>query len=272
MTIIQRVRSQLTDNAASKAKGLIGAYVPAGILRDAAGLVVNAAANGGKLGRDSLKNLAAGEFNRQIGALGVPAGVQDALGIGAPAYWAPAQLLGSLTIEKQRKQFAEAAMLRRSWKNLFHIRIDELRASKESPGGAGPINLLAVDVNFGAITMPGEAVPIGGANIDNLSGSDRTELRLTTYDDERGSIYRWFAAKADQAVRTDGTFGIPAEYLVVITVTQMTSTGEGDSKDRMRHRFLMRPSSAEVELSRRAAELQELALSFVEFDTFMESA
>lgn len=161
-------------------------------------------------------------------------------------------------------------MTERAWKNLFHVSIEELRPSKESPAGAGIINLMAVDVSFGPAAMPGEVIGVGSANIDLLNSSERVELRLTAFDDKRGALKRWFLAKCDQAAHIDGTFGLPVDYLSVVTVVHMDPAGRAGSKERLRHKFLMRPSSVEIELSRRGPELEELAMSFMQFDTFVE--
>ena len=113
------------------------------------------------------------------------------------------------------------------------------------------------------------AVAIGSANLDHLTGSERTDLRLTTLDDDRGSITRWFAAKCDQTAHADGTFGLPADYLVTVDITQMAPTNKGTDKERMKFKFLMRPVAIEKELSRRSGELEEIQISFTQFDTFM---
>lgn len=187
-----------------------------------------------------------------------------------PTNWTPAPLWGGMSPDDYYRLFNESAMTPRAWKNLFFVSIEELRQSKESPSGAGAINLLAADVSFAPVSMPGEAIAIGSANIDNLSATERIEVRLTTFDDSFGTLKRWFLAKCDQAARLDGTFGLPADYLVVLTITHMDPANAASSRDRMRHRFLMRPSNVEIELSRRSPELEELPMSFVQFDTFME--
>lgn len=184
--------------------------------------------------------------------------------------WTPAPLWGGMTPDEFYQLFNQSAMTARAWKNLFFVSIEELTPSRESPAGAGAINLLAVDVSFAPVTMPGEAIQIGGANMDSLTATDRVELRLTTFDDDRGTLKRWFIAKCDQAARLDGTFGLPADYLVIVTVAHMDPTNAASSRDRMRHRFLMRPSNIELELSRRGPELEELPMAFVQFDSFME--
>ena len=186
-----------------------------------------------------------------------------------PAGWTAAPLWGGLTPAKYRELFVESAMTSHSWKNLFYVAITERKPSLESPFGLGKINLLALDLSFGPCTLAGEATALGAVNMDGLSATERTELRMTTLDDDAGTVKRWFAAKCDQAARTDGTFGLPADYLVTVDITHMAPTNAGSNDDRMRHRFLMRPVSMELELSRRSAELEELQLSFVQFDTFM---
>lgn len=189
-----------------------------------------------------------------------------------PPSWPAAPLFGGLTLDRYRQLFLEGAQVQRSWKNLFHVSVRELKTSKECPSGPGPLNLLAVDVGFAPCTMPGDMIPVGAANVDSLMQTERVELRMTTLDDWRGSLARWFVAKCDQAAHTDGSFGLPVEYLVEVTVTEMATVDDADQDKRLRHRWLMRPANIEVELSRRANELKELQMSFVQFDTFMVTA
>jgi hypothetical protein len=187
-----------------------------------------------------------------------------------PAPWTAAPLWGGLTLERYRELFVESAMMPHAWKNLWFVSISEQSPSLESPFGVPTMNLLALDVSFSPCTLPGEAVPIGGANMDKLTGTERVELRMTTLDDDQGSVKRWFIAKSDQAAGTDGTFGLPADYLVTVTIAQMDPLGELGTLQRMVHRWLMRTGNIDIELSRRAPELEELQLSFVQFDTFMK--
>lgn len=186
-----------------------------------------------------------------------------------PEPWTAAPLWGGLTLDRYRKLFVESAMTPHAWKNLWFVSITEQQPSREAPFGVPALNMLALDVNFAPCTLPGDVVPIGGSNMDNLATTERVELRMTTLDDERGSVSRWFIAKADQAAGTDGTFGVPSDYLLTVTVIQMDPTGEASDLFRMTHRWLMRPGNIDIELSRRAPELQELQMSFVQFDTFM---
>lgn len=194
---------------------------------------------------------------------------------GARAQWTPAPVFGNLSAGEFYDVWRATAMIPHAYKNLFWVSVTDYlpNGSRYAPNGPPEeFNLLAVDVSFAPFTNPGEAVPLGSGNIDNLSQAERVEMRITTFDDERGSIKRWYHGKADQATHRDGTFGLPAEYLLVVRVTHMAPTNAGSDDARFRHAFLMRPANIEHELSRRDAALEELQLSFVQFDTFMEVA
>lgn len=186
-----------------------------------------------------------------------------------PIDWSPAPVFGEMgSMDALRRAFERSAMIEKSWKNLYYVEITEFRRSQEAPGGAGGFNDFVFDVSFAPFTMPGEQVFIGSQNMDSLSSSERVELRMTAFDDIRGSVARWFLAKCDQAVRQDGTFGVPAEYLVTVDLTHMATLGPEPASKRLRHKFVMRPANIEVELSRRESGLQELQLSFVQWDSF----
>lgn len=305
MTIIDRVRSVVAQRAQGAVQRAVSDALPGVLGRTAAGAITRGIAGGIDAARQALPtarqlpDIVLGEVQRRADQRVAAAArkVQDALGkqiagrlpatlpgpsgvatpvpsrpVALPADWTPAPLFGGLTLQRYRQVFAESARTPKAWANLFHVAIGELTPSKEAPQGAGGLlNLLAVDVSFAPCTAPGDVVPIGGANIDHLPASERVELRLTTLDDERGSLKRWFAAKADQAVHRDGTMGLPVDYLVVVAVTHMDPEGQAATSARLRHRWLMRPANMDIELSRGAPELERVQLSFVEFDTFMQA-
>ena len=187
-------------------------------------------------------------------------------GLGVSRLW------GGVTFDEYRKNFVRAASVKHSWKNLFHVQIAERTPVDESAFlSEGFINMLALDVSLTPYTLPGESVPIGSANMDRLASSERVEIRMTTMDDERGSIKRWFMSKCAQATHKYGTFGLPSDYLMTLTLTHMASARTELSDPRLSQRWLVRPANIDLELSRRAPELEELPLSFVEFDTFMDA-
>lgn len=194
MTIIDRVRSVVAQRASGeirkavtdKVPGLLGTTIAGAITRGIAGGVE--AAKASLPAPNQIPELILGEVSRRQSAAIQKATqkVQEALGRQAagrivaavpglqaiptpvavpaaapPTEWTPAPLYGGLTLERYRRIFVESAMTERAWKNLFFVTIDELQPSLESPGGPGPINLLAVDVSFAPCTMPGDVLPLG---------------------------------------------------------------------------------------------------------------
>ncbi len=202
-------------------------------------------------------------------SIGITSGAPDEGPRGASP-WAPAPMLGADDFNAYRSAFEQAALMPKAWKNLFFVQIKELRPSGLAPGGADGFNLFVVDLSWAPITMPGDAIAVGGANLDHLNSAERVELRMTTFDDESGSVKRWFEGKAEQASHKDGTFGLPVEYLVTVDITHMKTMQPGAAGLHARQKFLMRPSSMENELSRQAPELETVMLAFTQFDTFMK--
>lgn len=275
MSIIQRVRSNAALQAQRKGSDLLKGALPGAASGALAGVL-----SGQTSARQAARNLRAAGATEVVDRLNgaVSRMLQGRFPFEPPKPkanppepipWTPAPLWGGLTLERYRKFFVESAMTPHAWKNLWFVSISEQQPSREAPFGVPAMNLLALDVSFAPCTLPGDVVPIGGANMDNLASTERVEVRMTTLDDERGSIERWFIGKSDQTAHADGTFGLPADYLLTVTVIQMDPTGEASDLFRMTHRWLMRPGNIDVELSRRAPELQELQMSFVQFDTFM---
>ena len=224
----------------------------------------------GAVNSDSLLGKALGGIAEQLGVR-APRKKPKLPAAGQRATWTPAPHWGGLSGDEFYNLFIQSAMTAKSWKNLFHLSIEELTPSAASPlSVSGLWNMLATEVSFAPCTMPGDSVQIGSANMDNLASADRVEMRVTTMDDAKGSIKRWFMGKSDQAAHRDGTFGLPVDYLVVIRVAHMAPTNIGGDDERLRHAFLMRPSNLDIELSRSESALEMLQMSFVQFDSFME--
>lgn len=186
----------------------------------------------------------------------------------SPVQWTRAPLHGNLTADQRYLLFQELAMTPHAWKNLWFVSINERQTTQAAPEGLPKLNLLAMDCSFSPSTLAGEAVPIGGGQMDNLTGSERVDLRLSTLDDAKGTIKRWFDAKCLQAVHRDGTFGLPSEYLVEVQVTHMSPLNEGSDSAYYRRKWTMRPVSVEAELSRRDVGHEDVQMAFTQFDTF----
>lgn len=174
---------------------------------------------------------------------------------------AQSSLVGGITLAEARQRFDEFAAIDHAKKNLWHISVENLSA-----GAAPDMNLFATEVSYAPIGLTGEAIRIGSGSFDKVDGSERVEMRITTLDDKDGTIKRWHADLTARAARPDGTFGLPIEYLVRITVTHaFIDEGVGNAYV---DTYVMRPGPMEYDHSRRDDALQELQFTMVQFDTF----
>lgn len=145
----------------------------------------------------------------------------------------------------------------------------KVSSSAIAPIALKTFDLLALDVSYGP-SLAGDHVQVGSSFLDRPAGRNPTEMQITTMDDEAGTIKRWVEMKTAQLARSDGTFGLPAEYLVTIEVFHAIPSDQvpgytGAYSKKMR----MRVVSSQHDLSRRDQALSECQLQFQEFDPFM---
>lgn len=142
-------------------------------------------------------------------------------------------------------------------------------AGRGAGGGSSAaqmFNLFATSVSYSPVTMVGEKVPFGSATLDRLNGTEATELQITTMDDEVGTLKRWFEGKSAQAAHPDGTFGVPMEYLVNIAIYHAVVRPDDRA---FKFHAKMRTQSIQMELSRSEQAMQEISMTFSQFDSFV---
>lgn len=183
---------------------------------------------------------------------------------------APQPLLGGVTLAEAREIYAQMGEAQLARKNLFFVRVIDHNPPPVEYGDGmfftSLFNLFAVDVSYSPSTLTGEKIPLGSATMDRLTGLEAVDLNITTMDDSRGSLKRWFEAKVEQAARRDGTFGLPSEYWLDIECYHATPTAN-ESAYKIHRR--MRCQSTQHDLSRRDQALGEVTMTFTEFDTFI---
>jgi hypothetical protein len=229
--------------------------------------------------------------------------LQGALGIGGVG-GLPQPLLGGISLSEARDTYSQLSNARIARKNLFFIQItdvnmpkglgifprvpaalggvlnDVLSTVRGAAGGLGGmvtdalgvkpdvtslINLFATSVSYAPNTMTGERVHFGAVSMDKLTGTEPVELQVTTMDDEVGTIKRWFDAKFAQAAHSDGTFGLPSEYCVDIAIWHAVPKPYAGA---YQFKARMRPQNIQHELSRSDQAMQEIQMTFSQFDTF----
>lgn len=181
-------------------------------------------------------------------------------------YWGrPTALFGGISPLEAKQLHDKIRATRFARKNLFLLEV----SSKLFPRDwkFDHFNLFATDVSYAPITISGEKVRVGSASVDIVDSSEPIEMRISTKDDEAGTIRRWFAAHAATAAGPDGTVGLPAEYAIRIRVVHSIISNErtGGYEDI----GLFRPANLEVDLSRRDDNLEEIQMTFSQLDTFM---
>lgn len=179
-------------------------------------------------------------------------------------------LLGGLTLLEAEQMLDQIQSTAYARKNLFYLEItDYLVGTPFIAPASSLFNLFATAISFSPVTISGDATQIGSASMDRVHGRELVQMRITTLDNVAGDIKTWFKTRADGAVRRDGTFGVPADYLVKVRLIQAAINddvrakfgGHDDS-------YVMRCASIENEMQRGEQGLQELQLSFTQFDSF----
>lgn len=176
----------------------------------------------------------------------------------------PTSLLGGISLKQAREMFEEGVETNWQRKNLWFISVTNLTG-----GEPLNINLFATDVSYTGFSVAGEAVPVGSGSFDLPTNSERIEIRVTTMDDEYGSVKRWFQDRHDRMFYRDGTQGLPVDYLFRVSiiharVTEQLLAGDDPYVDS----FIVRPGNFETDLSRREQAMAEYPMTFVQYDTF----
>ncbi|MGZ8220096.1 MAG: hypothetical protein ACXWT0_00460 [Methylobacter sp.] len=253
------IANTATSMARNAASGLANKYVPSSMQR-----MVNS-------GTGALGDVLNGDFSN-AGLRLFDSGMLDQIipgmsGIAAQAryFGTPTPLFGGLSPSEAREIFNEMRGTKYCRKNLWLIEV----SSAAFGDASGRFNLFATDLEYAPFTITGEKHKVGAAHVDSVTSADPVELRLTTYDDDSGFIKYWFKTHCQVAVNGDGTVGVPADYAIKIKivhgfVTQDSNLGGYEDIG------LFRPGNIDLNLSRKEDSLQELSLSFVQLDTFIE--
>jgi len=223
----------------------------------------------------------------------------------------PIKLMGGVSLARAKQIFSKSAATEYSRKNLFFVSVANVTPlnlpfesigsligdAKDLAGGfsAGSLfstdtlanvasmavpflnwqnfdfNLFATEVSYSPVQLNHTTQHIGGAAFSNLDGRELVEMRITTLDDESGSLKNWFRKKAALMVMPGGIVGLPITYLLRIRVTHgFIEDDVAGASSAYYDEFVMKPVSIETDLSRRDDGLQELHMTFTQFDNFTQ--
>lgn len=180
-------------------------------------------------------------------------------------FWGgPTPLFGGISPTEAKRIYDEMRGQRLSKKNLWLIEV----SSRLQGDASQRFNLFATEVEYEPFVLAGEKRRVGGAVVDAVQGAEPVELRLTTMDDQTGSLKKWFAAHHGAAASRDGTVGVPDAYAITIKVVHSFITRDSN-RGGYEDIGLFRPVNLSVSLSRREDGLQEVQMTFSQLDTFM---
>jgi hypothetical protein len=242
--------------ARNAAVGLVNKYIPPSAQR-----LANA-------GTGAVGDILRGDFDR-AGLRLLDSGLlreflpgMDGVAAQARFFGTPTPLMGGISPAEAKGIYEEMRGQKLCRKNLWLIEVDSPLLGDFS----GRFNLFATELEYSPHTITGEKRKIGAAHADIVNSSDPVELRMTTMDDEDGFVKTWFAAHCQAAANRNGTVGVPAQYAIRIKVVHgFIRPGRG-----YEDLGYFRPANIDISLSRREDGLQELALSFVQLDTFVQ--
>lgn len=189
--------------------------------------------------------------------------------------------MGGVTPVQAKRIVQESLETNFGRKNLFMFDISgvtgldsEWDFDRSNSVGAHRLNMFVVDASYGVNSITAEAHKVGGSTLDQPTGTEPMELRLTTMDDETGYVKRWFEDLRSKVANRDGTFGVPAQYLVRFRLLHAFVTDESAAKwlrsgvdTTWSMKAWFRPVSMELDLSRRDQSLEEVTMTFHQYDT-----
>lgn len=189
----------------------------------------------------------------------------------------PTPLFGGITPSEAKQIYNAFSALQLAKKNLFLVEIKDANPLNTSfdtgpyaiyAPGSRAFNLFVTDIDYAPATISGDKHRIGSASMDSVGGFEPIEMRITAVDDVIGTIKTWMQYKCSLVTNADGTVGLPIDYLVKIRVLHSFITDDSNTGG-YEDTYLLRPVSVSSSLSRREDAVQEVQLTFTQFDTFI---
>ena len=154
--------------------------------------------------------------------------------------------------EKLVNEFAEQDK-QPAWE--FAIEIED--APKE-------LNILAKDLSYEPITINVEEKNYGAQQVTTPIGQERVTLTVTLRDTKKKVLYNWCKKLAAEITHSDGTFGIPAEYVKEVTIFSSTNIEEDGDPDVY---YMIFTNVGEISKDRSSREYMEFPITMTQYKT-----
>jgi hypothetical protein len=231
---------------------------------------------GGKLLKGDLKGAALGALNSGIFTAKFP--WLDNLAATAGFMIEPNRAMGGVTPVQAKRIMQGSLETHFARKNLFLVKVERSPKSfewlsAEAPGGLQMFNMFVTDVSYTGASIVADQHRAGSVSLDQPTGREPIELRITTMDNEEGDIKWHLAALANRISSIDGTMSVPDNYLVRISILHSFVSNDSEKHwTKNAGGFLrtcwFRLASIEHDLSRKDDALEEFTIVFHEFDTY----
>jgi hypothetical protein len=181
----------------------------------------------------------------------------------------PTPLFGGLSPIEAQRIYQQSAAETYARRNLFLLEITPFGETGATDLGEAKFNLFATEVQYSPNILAGDRAKIGSTSVDLPQSGEPVELRITTYDDQDGNLKWWFMQRCARVAHADGTVGLPAEYLLKIRILHSFIQAPAGLQYYDGGSGYYRPVNLDLSLSRQDDALEELQLSFAQFDPFV---
>lgn len=183
-------------------------------------------------------------------------------------YWGTeTPLFGGISPMDARKIYEQCRAETYSKKNLWLLEVTS-NLGGGSFNMSERFNLFATDVEYAPFNVVGDKVKIGSSTVDLVESSEPVELRITTMDDDLGTIKRWYLTHANACTARDGTVAEPGKYAIRFKIVHSFINTDNRS-DWYETIGYFRPSGMDLSLSRREDNVEEIQMTFTQLDTFI---
>ena len=256
------VTNRVTSAATQAAHGLINKHIPSNLM----GAIGTGSGILGSLMQGDLSGAAIKGMDAVLSGGLIDKALSGKLGRlmgGRGSSLVPSPLFGGISAIEAKQIVMESLNTQYCKKNLFMVEVS-------SPHGdfSQQFNLFCTGLDYAPSTITAEKRKIGAATVNTVQSSEPIELRMTTLDDQNGTLKRWFATHAALAAHPDGTVGVPAEYAVKIKVVHGFIT-DGSNRGGYFDIGQFMSANIDISLSRREDNLEEITMTFAQLDTFM---
>lgn len=179
----------------------------------------------------------------------------------------PTPMLNGMSLDQAQRLYGQVSQAGHVRKNLFILEVQSAAEGNMSE----VFNMFAVDVDFEPFNIAADKQRLGGAVLDLVSGQEAVDLRLTTYDNDRGELKRFFARHHAAMSARDGTVGVPADYALKVRVLHGVVKGVAGEGMAYVDSGLFRVTTVSNNLSRRESLMQELQVTLSQLDSFMRA-